>query len=169
MVKNYNPFVTAKTRKGMSKPTRILFNKDLLVGKVLDYGCGKGKDTEDLKALGIDIKGYDKYNEDFKNEDLLKEKYDTVICNYVFNVIADLEEHKGVLEQLKSIGDTVYISVRTDSKARKDKWVYDEERKGYWTNNTFQRFYTTIGLTRELFGDIEFISDNQSYKLFKVK
>ena len=45
----------------ISFPAKFLLNKNLLVGDVLDFGCGFGKDVELLKAKGINIVGYDKH------------------------------------------------------------------------------------------------------------
>ncbi len=41
--------------------TRIVLNQKKIIGKVLDYGCGIGKDVELLKNKGIDIAGYDPF------------------------------------------------------------------------------------------------------------
>ena len=58
-----NPYshLTAKERETLSFPAKLLLNKSLLVGVVLDFGCGFGKDVELLKAKGINIAGYDKH------------------------------------------------------------------------------------------------------------
>ena len=58
---NPNSHLTAKERELMSFPARLLLNKYLLVGDVLDFGCGFGKDVELLNAKGINITGYDKH------------------------------------------------------------------------------------------------------------
>ena len=46
---------TAKERDKMSFPTRLLLEKKLIVGEALDFGCGFGKDVEELKANGVNI------------------------------------------------------------------------------------------------------------------
>lgn len=168
-MENYNPFTkTAIIRKGISKPTKLLKEKGLLQGSILNYGCGWNEDSIILSDLGYEIVGYDKYNEQYKNERLLNNKYNTVICNYVFNVIPDLEEHKEVLELLKSIGENIYISVRADKKAIRNNWIYNDNQLGYWTtNNSFQRFYDK-DMIEKLFGEVEYISNNASFKLFKI-
>jgi len=56
----YN-YLTAKERETLSFPAKLLLNKSLLVGNVLDFGCGFGKDVELLKAKGVNIIGYDKH------------------------------------------------------------------------------------------------------------
>lgn len=170
---NYNPFNTALTRTTLSKPTRELLSRNFLTPfqKILEFGAGKGFDTHFLSDNGFNIKGYDKYNPFFKNDSLLKDHYDVIFCNYVFNVISDLDEHEEVLNKLKEIGDTVYVTVRSDKKAVKNNWNWDEERQGYWTpKNTFQRMYDMQGaMVQILFGEVEYIVRNQSMLLFKVK
>lgn len=167
---NYNPFKTALTRTSLSAPTRHLFQSNLLNGKILDYGCGKGSDVAILKEMGYNAAGYDKFNPKYKNNELLKDHYDIAICNYVFNVIHSLEEHKEVLNILERIADKVYIAVRTDVKAIQDNWIYDKDNLGYWTpKGTYQRFYSD-GLIKKLFNNqAEVIKVGNGYKLLKIE
>ena len=53
--------LTAKERETLSFPAKLLFNKCLLAGDVLDFGCGFGKDVELLKGKGLNVVGYDKH------------------------------------------------------------------------------------------------------------
>jgi 2-polyprenyl-3-methyl-5-hydroxy-6-metoxy-1,4-benzoquinol methylase len=100
-------FKTAISRRSMSKPARILRDKGLLKGEVLDYGCGKGKDVE---ALGCD--GYDPtYAPDFPEG-----PYDTILCTYVLNVVSARAE-RDILKKVKGLlkpGGTAYFTVRRD-------------------------------------------------------
>jgi len=113
-MKQQNQFshLTAKERETLSFPAKLLLNKKVLTGDVLDFGCGFGKDVELLKAKGINITGYDKYY--FKNYP--SNKFDTIICIYVLNVLMP-EEQANVLieisELLKPIG-RAYFAVRRD-------------------------------------------------------
>lgn len=109
-----NPYshLTAKERETLSFPAKFLLNKDLLVGDVLDFGCGFGKDVELLDAKGIKITGYDKHH----FPEYPKEKFDTIICFYVLNVLMQ-EEQATVLMQLSQLvkpTGTVYFAVRRD-------------------------------------------------------
>lgn len=167
----YNPFEkTALRRKELSKPMRELFKRDLLTGKVLDFACGHGFDVKKLSELGLDIVGYDRYNVAFSDTQTLHKRYDVVTCNYMFNVIPDLEEHSKMIDLLRSLSDNVYITVRTDVKAIKETWRWDNVSKGYWTTRgSFQRFYDDYGDMQEWFGDVEYIIDDYSMKLFKLK
>ena len=165
---SYNPFLkTAIKRKDLSKPMKILLKKNLLHGNILDFGAGHGLDVS-LLSSKFRIKGYDKYNPDYKDDSLLIDVYDTVTCNYVFNVIPNLEEHQGLLQQLQQLSDNVYISVRSDKKAIQPNWTYSESELGYWTGReSFQRFYTKE-LVRKLFGNVEFIHNDGALILFKL-
>ena len=93
------------------------------------------------------------------------------MCNYVFNVIANLQEHEETLNKLKSLSNNVFISVRSDVKAINKNWEYDDKSIGYWTpKNTFQRFYTNENkMVDRLFGEVEYIENNSSFKLFRLK
>lgn len=138
-----------------------------MTGKVLDYGCGHGEDIDLLRERhNINIVGYDKFNEKFKDETLLNERYDNVTCNYVFNVIYSLEEHRQVLELLRTLSKNVYISVRSDIKAIKD-WRYIAEQDCYKTSRSFQRFYDEQMIS-EYFGEVEYLGMDSSFKLFKL-
>jgi diadenosine tetraphosphate (Ap4A) HIT family hydrolase len=109
---NIHSHLTAKERETLSFPAKFLLNKDLLVGDVLDFGCGFGKDVELLDAKGIKITGYDKHH----FPEYPKEKFDTIICFYVLNVLMQ-EEQATVLMQLSQLvkpTGTVYFAVRRD-------------------------------------------------------
>ena len=58
---NPNSHLTAKEREFLSFPAKILLNKNLLKGEVLDFGCGFGNDVKLLREKGINIDGYDKH------------------------------------------------------------------------------------------------------------
>lgn len=109
-----NPYshLTAKDRDSLSFPARYLLNKNLFIGEVLDFGCGFGKDVEILKRHDIQVTGYDKHY----FPDYPKQKYDTVICFYVLNVLLPEEQATVLMElsQLVKPGGTVYIAVRRD-------------------------------------------------------
>ena len=83
-----HPYLTAIKRMELSVPTRYLLQHDLLKGKILDFGCGFGFDTDDLKRQGFDIVGYDYYY----RPDYPEGKFDTIICNYVLNVLEPYDE-----------------------------------------------------------------------------
>ena len=93
-------------------PTRYLLKHDLLKGRILDYGCGFGFDTDELKRQGYDITGYDYYY----RPDYPEGKFDTIICNYVLNVLepyAQAEVMMNVTNLLPPKG-TAFFAVRRD-------------------------------------------------------
>ena len=118
--------LTAITRTKLSQPTRYLLDNNLLEGRILDFGCGKGFDTDFLAEEGFDITGYDPY---FRPEKPTGQ-FNTIICNYVLNVLGENEGNK-VIEEIKSLlvhCGFAYITVRRDIK-----------REGYTKRGTFQR------------------------------
>lgn len=169
MSKEYNPFkLTAITRKNMSVPYRHeskLFNKSDII---LDYGCGHGEDADILNKEGYNIIKYDKFNEVYQHQALLKIKYDKVVCNYVLNTIPNMETHNEVVKTLRNLSDSVYVAVRADKKAIKDKWTYDDANMCYKTSKgSYQRFYDE-DIIDKLFGKVEYIVNNSVLKLFKL-
>ncbi len=109
---NIYSHLTAKERSRLSYPANLLLNKSLIVGDVLDFGCGFGKDVDLLQAEGINITGYDKhYFPKYPTK-----AFDTIICFYVLNVLTQ-EEQATVLIQLSQLikpTGKVYFAVRRD-------------------------------------------------------
>ena len=107
-----HPYLTAIKRTDLSVPTRYLLQHDLLKGKILDFGCGFGFDTDELYRQGLDIVGYDYYY----RPNYPTGQFDTIICNYVLNVLepyAQAEVMMNVSNLLKPTG-TAYYAVRRD-------------------------------------------------------
>lgn len=107
-----HPYLTAIKRTDLSVPTRHLLKHGLLIGRILDFGCGFGFDTDELKRNGYDITGYDYYY----RPDYPDGKFDTIICNYVLNVLepyAQAEVMMNVTNLLNPKG-TAYFAVRRD-------------------------------------------------------
>lgn len=109
---NPNKHLTAKERDSLSFPAKYVLNQKLLKGDILDFGCGFGKDVELLQAKGFNISGYDPhYFSDYPTQ-----KFDTIICFYVLNVLLP-EEQTDVLMQLSQLvkpTGSVYLAVRRD-------------------------------------------------------
>ena len=109
-----HPYLTAIKRTDISVPTKYLLKYGLLKGRILDYGCGFGFDTDELKRQGYDITGYDYYY----RPDYPGGKFDTIICIYVLNVLesyAQAEVMMNVTNLLKPQG-TAFFAVRRDLK-----------------------------------------------------
>ena len=109
---NSNSHLTAIERTSLSYPARIVLNQKKIIGKVHDFGCGNGKDVEFLKAKGIDIVGYDP----FYFPEFPTEKFDTILCFYVLNVLLP-EEQAEVLMNVSNLlkpNGKAYFAVRRD-------------------------------------------------------
>jgi len=109
-----HPYLTAIKRTAMSAPTRYLLEHKLLKGKILDFGCGYGFDTDQLTKQGYDSVGYDYYyRPDYPNG-----KFDTIICNYVLNVLEPYAQAEVLMNvtNLLSPKGTAYFTVRRDLK-----------------------------------------------------
>ena len=110
--KNNYSYLTAKERKNLSFPARFLINKNLLVGDVLDFGCGFGKDVELLRKKEINIVGYDShYFPKYPTK-----KFDTIICIYVLNVLLQEEQADVLMEVSHLLKPTgrAYFALRRD-------------------------------------------------------
>jgi diadenosine tetraphosphate (Ap4A) HIT family hydrolase len=109
---NRNSHLTAIERTSLSYPARILLDQKKIKGKVLDFGCGVGKDVELLKNKGFEICGYDPFY--FPN--FPAEKFDTILCFYVLNVLLP-EEQAEVLMNVSNLlhpDGKAYFAVRRD-------------------------------------------------------
>lgn len=104
--------LTAKERETLSFPTFSLLKKNLLIGEILDFGCGFGKDVELLKSKGFNVFGYDKHY--FPAYPTIK--FDTIICFYVLNVLMQEEQANVLMEvsQLLKPTGKAYFAVRRD-------------------------------------------------------
>jgi 2-polyprenyl-3-methyl-5-hydroxy-6-metoxy-1,4-benzoquinol methylase len=111
---------TAISRTHLSTPTKWLKDNNLLVGEVLDYGCGRGYDAETLHI--------EKFDPHFFPTVLKQEFYDTIICIYVLNVLKGTEQAT-VIKQIKKLlksGGKAYFAVRRDipkSGTKTQYWV----------------------------------------------
>lgn len=103
--------LTAIARKKASVPVRRLVSDGRIVGRTLDYGCGRGKDSE---YIGCD--GYDPH---YRPERPIG-TFETIVCNYVLNVIEAESERAAVLRDIQSLltdNGRAYITVRNDKGA----------------------------------------------------
>ncbi len=130
--KNPNSHLTIKERKWPSYPTKQLFLRKLINGKVLDFGCGTGVDVAFLKEKNFDVTGYDPhYAPNYPTE-----KFDTILCNYVLNILLQEEQAHvlmAVSELLKPTGKA-YFTVRRDIKRTGFRTHIKHGRKVYQCN-----------------------------------
>lgn len=138
---------TAIKRNKLSKPAFYLKAKGLLKGAVIDYGCGRGDDARELKC-----DGWDKHHDAVGGGALPLNEYDTVMCNYVLNVLRKKDDRNYVIDDMIALmapGGVGYISVRNDRNALNGKTL-----SGSW-----QGF---IDL------DLEIVTMNRAFVMYKV-
>ncbi|HET8810344.1 MAG TPA: bifunctional class I SAM-dependent methyltransferase/HIT family protein [Flavobacteriaceae bacterium] len=129
-----NPYshFTAKERESLSFPAKLLLHKNILTGEILDFGCGFGKDVELLKAKGINISGYDKHY----FPEYPQQKFDTIICFYVLNVLLPEELATVLMELSQLIKPTgkAFIAVRRDLRFEGFRTHKIHQKKTYQCN-----------------------------------
>lgn len=121
-MKNDKAHLTAISRKAPSVPMRHLHASGLLKGRKLDFGCGKGKDA--------DTYGMSKYDPTYHCILPMGQRFDTVTCNYVLNVVDYRSAARIILDIVGYMKDDAlcYITVRRDIK-----------EEGFTSRGTFQR------------------------------
>ena len=120
---NDKSHLTAITRRALSLPTAFLKQAGLLVGIMLDYGCGRGFDCS---ALCCD--GYDPHY----RPALTGVAYDTIFCQYVLNTIPDPAKRQDVLWTIQGLlapSGLAFITVRND------KFNEGYTSRGTWQGN----------------------------------
>lgn len=116
--------LTAMSRRSPSRPMKLLDGAGMLQGEVLDYGSGRGYDAD-----YYEVDSYDPY---FRpNSEVFLNKYNTITCNYVLNVIDEKtgKEVVGKIIKMLHRGGSAYITVRRDLK----------NTDYYTSRGTFQR------------------------------
>ncbi|WP_232325941.1 HIT family protein [Spirosoma montaniterrae] len=109
-----NPYsyLTAKQRDTPSLPIRMLHERKLLSGRILDYGCGFGQDVRFLQAKGYETHGYDPHY----FPELPAQSFDTIVCFYVLNVLFPDEQTDVLMNVSRLLKPTgrAYFAVRRD-------------------------------------------------------
>ncbi|MBW4612573.1 MAG: HIT domain-containing protein [Desmonostoc vinosum HA7617-LM4] len=127
--KNQFSHLTAIERTHLSFPAQFLLNQNRLQGKILDFGCGFGHDVKVLHHKGCDITGYDPYY----FPQYPHEKFDTIICSYVLNVLFPEEQAHVIMEvsHLLKPGGKAYFAVRRDIKREGFREHYIHKKPTY--------------------------------------
>lgn len=105
---------TASPRTEASKPARYLKENGLLIGRLLDYGCGRGRDVE-----AFHMAGYDPHWRPDASV-LIKRRYHTITCSYVLNVVHEDLQPLIIADVMALLapGGKAYFTVRRDIKVR---------------------------------------------------
>lgn len=133
-------------RRGLPAPTKWLLRRGLVVGRTLDYGCGK---CHELNNRFFVADGYDPF---YRPHGLERSHYDTIICNFVLNVIPNESAQNEVIGIIKSHlfhKGNAYISVRNDIK----------KLRGYTKRGTWQGNVIVPG---------ELLHSTNSYRLYRL-
>jgi diadenosine tetraphosphate (Ap4A) HIT family hydrolase len=121
--------LTATERTYLSFPAKYLWQKNLLKGNILDFGCGLGNDVKLLKKKGFNIIGYDPYY----FSQYPQEKFQTIICIYVLNVLFTDAQSSVIMEvsHLLIPGGKAYFAVRRDIKREGFREHYIHKKSTY--------------------------------------
>ena len=134
MRKQSNKFshLTAIDRSKLSSPVQFLLDRNLLQGRILDFGCGLGNDVKLLDRQGFNIIGYDPHYTPIYPEG----KFDSIVCCYVLNVLMP-EEQSSVLMNIAHLlkpGGKAYYAVRRDLKKEGFREHYIHKKPTYQCN-----------------------------------
>ena len=140
---------TAISRKNASRPLKAALYINAVHGRVLDFGCGKGKDVAELLDLGYKVVGYDPNFRPVKP----RGRFQTVLMTYVINVLQVAERNAALQEAWDRVkkGGRLIITARSEAEieqeAAKRKWAKADW--GYVTRaDTYQRGYNLFQLKR---------------------
>lgn len=144
---------TAINRSKPSLPTCWALKKGHVKPTVLDWGCGKGKDVKWLKSKGIKTIGYDPYYKPEPKPAFLNfNQIQTILLNYVLNVIENPLEREALLKTIKNLAGPstlVIIAVRSNLEIIRQAKIkgWHKYADGYiTTRNTFQKGFTLAEL-----------------------
>lgn len=101
-------YKTAIKRNKLSAPMKKLFKDGWIIGRTLDYGCGRGDDS-----YFLNMKRYDPHYFPVSPVG----QFDTITCNYVLNVIESPRERGEVLRHINDLlapNGCALITVRND-------------------------------------------------------
>jgi DNA phosphorothioation-associated putative methyltransferase len=132
--------LTAIDRDKLSAPMQALARHNYLNGdySVFDYGCGKGDDSRELEAHGLDVTFWDPVY----HPDGAKKSADIVNLGYVINVIEERKERDRVLRHaFKHAEKILAVSAMLAGEATVSQFT--PYKDGVLTKrNTFQKYYT---------------------------
>lgn len=117
---------TAISRSSLSAPIKYLIQKNAFSSlpsgaRVLDYGSGKGTDSQALRDMfpHLEIVAYDPNHGPTEQP---KGKFDIIVCNYVLNVVSDKKIRTDIINHIYALlknNGKAFVSVRADVEALK--------------------------------------------------
>jgi SAM-dependent methyltransferase len=132
---------TAADRDRESVPARIVAHRPR-PARLLDFGCGQGRDLEYYRSLGISAEGYDPHWQP-RELNAWAGAFDLVVCTYVLNTLPP-EPRAAALADIRRVlapGGRVIISVRDAAEVERERrptWV--RQLDGWRTHRgTFQK------------------------------
>jgi DNA phosphorothioation-associated putative methyltransferase len=153
---------TAITRRKPSRPLRAALKLGAVRGRVLDFGCGKGRDVAELSELGYKVRGYDLHFEPAKP----RGTFHTVLMTYVVNVLKAKQRNEALQAAWDYVkpGGRLIVTARSerDIEAAAVQGRWDCIGRGYMTTwGTYQCGYTLHQLQRVL-RDLDGITNMQT-------
>lgn len=149
------PHNTAIKRNKMSAPTKWAKDQGIIQKKVYDWGCGCGDDAKFLRECDFNVIAYDPFHfPEYEPETINFGEIDTVLNNYVLNVIENKEDRSKLLKNiLDKISDntTVILSVRRSTEINKNGKAkgWKKHKDGWITSSdTFQKGYSKEEITK---------------------
>ena len=159
------PEHTAIGRRGKpSRPARYFVEKwleDRGISKritILDYGCGRGTDTQWFRSLGYKADGYDPVpsaDVPYCTNKLPRKKYTVVFVNYVINVIPHFSDRMALLDAAWAKvrrGGLLYVTSRpvkdVEAGAKKGKWKRYGDGWYVPSTQTFQKGHSNEELIK---------------------
>ena len=148
-------YLTAINSTKLSKPTFIALTAGHLSPVILDWGCGKGRDTRWLNNHGLSTIGFDPYFSPIDVGQIDFNQIKSILVIYVLNVIDNPYKRNELLFQLKTLAQPktkLIFAVRSEKHikrlALKGSWSPFED--GFITKKqTFQVGYSLNRLIAE--------------------
>jgi tellurite methyltransferase len=148
----------------------IDYIKDMNIIKILDCGCGNGRDSyyfgKKYLVTGLDSSSYipiQNENCKFLNDDFCKynkDSYELIYSRFTFHSITN-KEHKIFLESIKKPDTLLCIETRSD-KGKNDKRYHGDNHYRNFTNIDY------IKKILEVYGfKIEYIEENKDFAIYK--
>lgn len=159
-----HPDATAKRRPDASAPARKLLpviRQARSLDRILDYGCGYGKDVAFYRTQGYKAIGYDKFEHFAGATTPPTGRFDLITLVYVLNVLPSRDERLDVLAKaarfLTPSGALLAVArsaTEVDRTARQRGWPAYAD--GYWSDRSRGMFQHGLDRDeiRELGGNV---------------